>query len=207
MNKEEKQLRASMPVDLGDNLVMRFAKQGDAPALIDLAFHVLDEGEQDYPAIKTFMEDFFDGKVPYYSYDDFTVVEETDTGKIVSSMCTFSETWRYSGAPFQVGRPVLVMTAESHRRRGLVRQQFDVIHKLSAARGDVMCCITGISSFYRQFGYEMALNLGGGYRIVEPMFPPLKPGTEDDYVIRYPDSQEDRRFIRHLHETTFQEWP
>jgi hypothetical protein len=43
-----------------------------------------------------------------------------------------------------------------------VRAQFEVIHALSAARGELVQAITGIPWYYRQFGYEMTLELGGG---------------------------------------------
>ena len=38
------------------------------------------------------------------------------------------------------------------------------VHRWSAERGDLVQAITGIPAFYRQFGYDMALDLGGGRR-------------------------------------------
>ena len=39
-----------------------------------------------------------------------------------------------------------------------MQKQFDVIHAVSAQRGELMQGITGIPWYYRQFGYEMALD-------------------------------------------------
>ncbi len=63
--------------------------------------------------------------------------------------------------PIKVGRIELVGTDPAYRRQGLIRQQMDAIHKRSAAKGEMIQAITGIPWYYRQFGYEMALNLGG----------------------------------------------
>ncbi len=165
-----------------------------------MAFHALDEGDENAPFVKIYVQDWVDGKFPILRHEDMTVVEDTDTGKIVSSMCLFSETWRYGETPIKVGRPELVMTHEDYRRRGLIRNQFEIIHALSQQRGEVMQVITGIPSLYRFFGYELSLELGGGYRIYPPSFPKLKDECADDYRLREPVNEADRAFIRELHE-------
>jgi len=94
----------------------------------------------------------------------------------------------------------MVMTHADYRRRGLVRKQFEVIHALSERRGEVMQVITGIPSLYRQFGYELSLQLGGGYRIHPPGFPSLPDDAADEFRLRTPTSAADRAFVRQLHE-------
>ena len=96
------------------------------------------------------------------------IVEEAATGRIVSSMNLISQTWTYDGIPFGVGRPELVGTEPEYRKRGLVRTQFEVVHALSAERGEMVQAITGIPYYYRQFGYEMAMGLGGGRQATRP---------------------------------------
>ena len=49
--------------------------------------------------------DLLRGDHPTMGADDFTIVEDTTTGKIVSSMNLIPQTWRYEGIPFGVGRP------------------------------------------------------------------------------------------------------
>ena len=103
------------------------------------------------------------GDHPTTSAGDFTiVVDENADDQIVSSMNLISQVWLYEGIPLGVGRPELVATDPNYRRRGLVREQFAAVHAKSAARGELVQAITGIPWYYRQFGYGMALDLGGG---------------------------------------------
>ena len=89
-------------------------------------------------------------------------------------MLLIPQTWTYAGLPFGVGRPEMVATDPAYRRRGLVREQFDMVHALSAALGHSAQGITGIPYFYRQFGYEYALDLGGGKLLTFDAIPTLK---------------------------------
>ena len=117
--------------------------------------------------------DLLSGAHPTFGVDDFTIVEDRNSGEIVSSMSLISQTWAYEGIPFGVGRPELVGTDPSYRARGLVRAQFEVAHEWSRQRGEHMQVITGIPYFYRQFGYEMGLELGGGRSGGEAHLPKL----------------------------------
>ena len=94
-------------------------------------------------------------------------------GRIVSSLCLIPQTWSYGGVPFGVGRVELVGTLPEYRRRGLIRRQMEEVHRWSAALGHPVQIITGIANFYRQFGYEQGLPMGGarGRR------PPADPGA------------------------------
>ena len=94
------------------------------------------------------------------------------------------QTWTYEGIEFGVGRPELVGTLPEFRNRGLVRTQFEEIHKWSAERGDMVQGITGIPYYYRLFGYEMALDLAGRRFGYEANVPKLKDGEEEPYRIR-----------------------
>lgn len=187
------------PQNLGNGLQLRWATPADNPQLVELAFQVLDEGETTSPFVKIFVQDWVDDKFPLLRHEDITVVEDTSNGKIVSSMCLFSEVWHYGEIPFKVGRPELVMTHDDYRRNGLIRKQFEVIHALSEARGELMQVITGIPSFYRLLGYELSLELGGGYRIYPPSFPKLPPERTDDFHLRPAVSDADRGFIKDIH--------
>lgn len=189
-----------LPHEIDNDLILRWATPNDNQQLIDLAFHALDEGEKEFPFVKIFVQDWVDGKFPILRHEDMTVVEDTTQGKIVSSMCLFSEIWRYGETLFKIGRPELVMTHVDYRRRGLIRAQFEVIHALSALRGEVMQVITGIPSLYRKFGYELSLDLGGGYRIYPPSFPKLQDDEAANFKLRTPTSDSDRAFVRRLHE-------
>lgn len=134
--------------------------------------------------VAAWTRDLLRGDHPTFGPGDFTIVEERATGRIVSSAALISQSWSYAGIPFKVGRPELVGTAPEHRRRGLVRAQFDVIHGWSAGRGELVQAITGIPYYYRQFGYEMAMALGGGRAVAGTLIPRLKEGQVEPYRAR-----------------------
>jgi hypothetical protein len=129
--------------------------------------------------------DLLRGDHPTVAPGDFTVVEDTRRGAIVSTLCLISQTWSYDGIPFGVGQPELVGTHPDYRRRGLVRAQFAWIHRWSAERGQLVQGITGIPWYYRQFGYEHGgLALGAGRTGYLPHVPELKDGQPESYRLR-----------------------
>src|SRR5512135_1012049 len=122
------------------------------------------------------------GKHPTFGVGDFTIVENSQTGEIVSALNLIPQTWTYAGIPFKVGRPELVGTLPEYRNRGLVRKQFEVIHQWSKENGDMLLGITGIPYYYRLFGYEMAMNLGGGRAGFPTHIPRLDEGEGEPYL-------------------------
>lgn len=158
MNKPNQPL----PHNLPDGLHLRWATAADIPQLCDFNAHIHEETPEEKDIIRHWVEDLTNGQHPTASINDFTVVVN-DAGEIISSLCTIPQTWAYDGIPFPVGRIELVGTREAYRQRGLVRRQMAAVHAKGAARGEQMQVITGIPWYYRLFGYEMALNLGGGH--------------------------------------------
>ncbi len=124
------------------------------------------------------------GHHPTFRPSDFIIVEDTATGKIVSSMCLISQTWTYEGVPFPFGQPDIVSTDPAYRRRGLVRFQINEVHRWSAERGELVQGITGIPWYYRQFGYEMALSLDASRAALRSSVPSLKEGERELYRFR-----------------------
>lgn len=152
-----------LPRHLGDGLVLRWGTPADAEELgaFNVRIHS-DNPEEPEEFLANWTHNLMSGRHPTTSAGDFTVVvDEKEGGRIVSSMNLISQTWAYGGIPFGFGRPELVGTDDSYRRRGLVRAQFEAIHAKSAAKGELVQGITGIPWYYRQFGYDMALDLGG----------------------------------------------
>jgi hypothetical protein len=172
--------------ELGEGLVLRRSTIADADALFDFnsRIHSEDGPEKPDERIGAWARDLLRGDHPTFGLGDFTIVEESETGKIVSSMNLISQTWAYEGIPFKVGRPEMVGTLPEYRNRGLVRKQFEVIHQWSLERGELLQAITGIPYYYRIFGYEMALNLSGGRAGYKPQVTRLKEGEEEAYTFR-----------------------
>lgn len=151
-----------LPQQLPDGLLLRWATPADRSALAEFNGLIHEEGPNETGIIRRWVEDLTDGRHPTADISDFTLVEEPTTGRIVSSLCTIPQTWLYEDVPVTVGRPELVGTLAEYRQRGLVRLQMEAIHAKGVARGELLQGITGIPWYYRQFGYEMALDLGGG---------------------------------------------
>jgi hypothetical protein len=185
--------------DLGNGLVMRRATSEDAEVLAEFNGNIHGENEVDRQHIAAWTRDLLARPHPTLSPDDFTIVEETATGRIVSSMNLIPQTWTYEGIEFRVGRPELVGTLPEFRNHGLVRAQFEAIHKWSAERGDMVQGITGIPYYYRLFGYEMALDLAGRRVGYEPNVPKRKEGDVEPYRIR-PAAEADVAFIAEVYE-------
>jgi hypothetical protein len=170
--------------DLGNGLIMRRSTAEDAEALAEFNGRIHGENPEDAARVSAWTHDLLSRPHPTLNADDFTIIEETATGRIVSSMNLIPQTWSYEGIEFGVGRPELVGTAPEYRNRGLVRAQFEEIHKWSAERGHWVQAITGIPYYYRLYGYEMALDLAGRRFGFEPNVPKLKDGETEPYHIR-----------------------
>jgi GNAT superfamily N-acetyltransferase len=201
-------MNANVIRNLGDGLILRRSTAEDAGRLV--AFHgdvhseAGAEGPDEYVA--AWVRDLMRGDHPVFDVGGFTIVEDTRSGAIVSSLCLIPQIWSYGGVRFAVGRPELVATHPDYRNRGLVRAQFELIHEWSASRGHKMQAITGIPYFYRQFGYEMGLALGGGCAGYGPQVPKPKEGEEDSFYVR-PATEADLPFIARVYEHGNKRYP
>ena len=193
---------SSLPRDLQNGLVIRRAAPSDIPALIDFQSRVHSDAgwDQPDPAIATLVQDLLQGEVPHPSVtpESFTIVESVRTGQIASAMEMVSQTWNYGGIPFGVGRLELIGTHPEYRNRGLARTQIEEQHRWSQAQGHLVQTIVGIPYFYRQFGYEMALPMGGGRAGFLPNLPPLTDDRPEPYRVR-PAQEKDLPFIASLY--------
>lgn len=186
--------------NLDGGLILRRSSWADTEALVDFNSRIhyeREDGKRD-ERIAAWTRDLMERPHPTFTDRDFTIVEDTSTGKIVSTMNLISQIWSYGGIHFGVGRPELVGTLPEYRNRGLVRAQFEIIHQWSADRGEKLQAITGIPYFYRLFGYEMVLSLGGGRAGFKPQIPKQKKGEAEPYLIRQA-REDDLPFISNLY--------
>ena len=183
----------SFAVDLGAGLQMRTATIDDADAIVDFNTRVFDH------RVTAWTSDLLSKRHPTVQPDDFTIVEDTRTGAIVSSMCLISQHWAYSGIPLKVGRFELIGTDPEYRRRGLIRKQFELAHARSERKGELLHVITGVDWFYRQFGYELGPRLWGSRSIVDVDLRDLPDGGVDACQLR-PATALDIAFIRHVYD-------
>lgn len=188
--------------DLGDGLVLRSATPDDTDALVHLQIHAFahpDTGELDTP-VGGWTRDLMSGKHPTFKPQDFLVVQDTKTGELVSCSCLISQTWTLEDIPFGVGRVEIVCTNAAYRKRGLVREQFRVLHEWSAQRGEMIQAITGIPFYYRQFGYEFAIEIMAPRRTFVPQqIPELKPDSSEKFRLRRAE-RTDFPFVAEMYE-------
>jgi hypothetical protein len=172
--------------DLGGGLVLRWSTAADRDRLNQLYSYVFRDKADDPPnqVLPHWIGDLMSGRHPLLGPGDFALVEDTDREQIVTATCLLEQTWEYAGIPFAVGRPEVVATHPEYRNRGLVRAVFELIHARSAAFGHLAQGITGIYYYYRQFGYEYALDLGGSRSTYFAAIPQLKEGEAEPYSLR-----------------------
>lgn len=165
--------------DLGNGLVCRWSTAADVEKIGLFLGQVWRESAEAPPHPRAINETrmYMTGDFPFMDANDFALVEDTSLpgNPVAACACFWRHQWSFAGIPFGVGRPENVATAPAYRNRGLVRAIFAMHHARSAAEGHLMQAITGIAYFYRQFGYEYVLDLGG-YRVT---YLPLIPEKSD----------------------------
>jgi hypothetical protein len=194
--------------DLGGGLRLRWSRSEDIPAIYDLVGRVFRENDEApfYKAQANWIPELMGGDYPHMGPGDFALIEDIRPGeaRLVAITCYWHHTWEYAGIPFRVGRPEFVATLPAYRQRGLVRALFAEVHARSQAEGDLAQAITGISYFYRQFGYEYALNLAGGRTVPLSLLPVARQAVPEAYLLR--DAlEEDIPLLQTLYKQQMQE--
>jgi hypothetical protein len=178
--------------DLGDGLRLRWSTPEDLDRLVALYCNVYRPREDapPNPLVGPWVRDMMGGRHPHITAYDFALVEDTRTENIVAATCLLANDVTYEHIPFTMGRPEVVATEIPYRNRSLQRAIFGLIHARSAARGHLVQGITGIPNFYRQFGYEFAIELEATRQIYFSALPLPKPGEPAPYGLR-PATEDD----------------
>ncbi len=174
--------------ELGRGLIQRWSTQEDTEKIAQLCGVVFRDGE-DEPLNLFVMDEVrqhMSGDFPLMGPGDYAVIE--DTGKegnpLVACTCLWRREWEYEGIAFGVGQPEFVATHPDYRNRGLIRALFDMVHARSEAEGHLVQGITGIPYFYRQFGYEYALELEGRRVTYLSLIPKAEGSAPEAYALR-----------------------
>ena len=174
--------------EIGEGLIQRWSTPEDTENIAQLIGLVYRDKE-DEPLNLRAMDNVrrhTSGDFPLMGPGDYGLIE--DTGKegnpLVACTCLWRQEWEYEGIAFSVGQPEFVATHPDYRNRGLVRALFDMVHTRSEAEGHLVQAITGISYFYRQFGYEYALELEGRRVTYLSHIPKAQESTPEPYSLR-----------------------
>jgi hypothetical protein len=79
--------------DLGEGLIIRRSTAEDAKPLAQFNAEVHSEDEGDEKGLIDWTLDLLSGESPTFDVGDFTIVEDTRSGQIVSCACLISQTW------------------------------------------------------------------------------------------------------------------
>ena len=174
--------------DLGDGLVLRWSTPDDTENIVELVSTVFRD-RADEPLnqpLGYLMRELMSGTHPVMGPGDFALVEDTrkQGNPLVACTCLWRHAWEYEGIPFRIGRPEIVASDPDYRNRRLIRAVFEVIHARSEADGHLVQAITGIPYFYRLFGYEYALDLGGRRSVYVSLIPQIDEGTPEPFSLR-----------------------
>jgi hypothetical protein len=144
------------------------------------AFNALIHGE---PAVADMTRGLIQ-RHPNTRPEEWPFIEDESTGQIVSSLCLIPWTWHYEEVTLKAGEMGIVGTLEPYRRRGLIRA-LDGYFKTLLRDGEYhLSHIQGIPYYYRQFGYEYALPLEGGWQIRGDQMPDDLPTEAQGYHFR-----------------------
>lgn len=174
--------------DLGDGLLLRWSTSDDTESIAQLVSSVFrDRAEEPLNTpLGHLMRELMSGTHPLMGVGDFALVEDVHKqgNPLVACTCLWRHTWEYEGIPFGIGRPEIVATDPAYRNRRLIRAIFDLIHARSEAEGHLVQAITGIPYFYRLFGYEYALDLGGRCSVYISLIPAASEGAPEPFTLR-----------------------
>jgi GNAT superfamily N-acetyltransferase len=121
---------------------------------------------------------------PHTRPEHWLFVEDGDTGQVISSLCLIPWTWRYEDVVLKTGEMGIVGTLETYRRRGLIRALIGRFDELLREGDYDLSHVQGIPYFYRQFGYEYAIPLEGGWRVEPHLIPAASPDEPPRHTFR-----------------------
>lgn len=95
---------------------------------------------------------------PEMTFDDFNMVEDAQTGELLSTTGLIPWLCRYEEIPLRAAMLEMVVTHPQHRHRGLIRLQMKPFHQRVSEQGYDISIIEGIPYYYRQYGYTYAID-------------------------------------------------
>ena len=184
--------------------MIRSATPADADRLAEFCAEVFKDEPSGTEAywIAEWIRDLLSKPHPTLNTDDVMVVEDVAKKRIVSTTTYMSQTLSYDGIEFEIGRPEIVGSSSEYRNRGLIRKQFEIMHRWGDERGHLAQIIDGIPTYYRQFGYEYAIaNVGGRYAPIQS-FPTWGEDEKRPFRLRDATSDDIPFITRILNDST-----
>ncbi len=184
--------------DLGDGLLLRRATERDIDAIAEFQA-VVHQDPPDFepqPFLVHWTRELMDGSHPRASARDWLLVHDTTHGRIAAAQCLVPMEARFSGVPLRAAQVELVGTHPEHRRRGLIRRMMNEMHGWADAAGCDLTLIDGIPWYYRQFGYEMAVEDRAARNVPRGALPRERPDEASRVKLRRATADDLARFER-----------
>ncbi|TFG63026.1 MAG: GNAT family N-acetyltransferase, partial [Spirochaetales bacterium] len=89
--------------------------------------------------------------------DNFQIIENPETGEIVSTTCFMPWKLNFGGVSLESAMPEMILTKPSHRKMGLAGIQMNRLALSMKERQFDLSILWGIPYYYRQFGYSYAV--------------------------------------------------
>ena len=176
--------------DLGGNLIMRNASTEDIPALLEHFKIVHGEGVVDQ--LRVMLECY-----PRFTWEDSFIIKNSSSGEVVSCVILVENAWVLDGIQVPSVEMEAVGTLDAYRNKGHIRLLNEKFEERASQHNPLIQTVAGIPYFYRNFGYEYAANLGGGYNVNPNLIPRLPDGEEESVTFKLVTSGNFKEFLRY----------
>jgi GNAT superfamily N-acetyltransferase len=185
------------PIKLKDGLALTIPQNDDDIERLGAFNGRVHEGEDLDGLVRALIREHPYGKKRYWWY-----IEETRTKRIVSALSLIPWRVNFCGAVLDAAELGFVGTLPAFRKQGLSRLLTNHFHETVEQEGFAFSFLQGIPFYYRQFGYEYAVQLENHFLL------PLSrlPGRRESPVIRRAVSADTPR-LRELYEKSMRAYP
>jgi hypothetical protein len=114
---------------------------------------------------------------PGASYADYQLIEDQQSGEIVSTTCLIPWILDYEGISLRAGQLEQVLSRPDYRRHGLVKLQIRRFMQVVRERQLDVSFIWGIPFYYRQYGYTYCLD-GNAFELLPTACIPDAPAGQ-----------------------------
>ncbi|MHA3963526.1 MAG: GNAT family N-acetyltransferase [Candidatus Thorarchaeota archaeon SMTZ1-45] len=167
---------------------MRNASRDDIPALLEHFKGVHGEGVIDQ--LRVMLE-----RYPRFSWEDCFIIENPNSGEVVSCVMLLQNAWTLDGIEVPSVEMEAVGTLNAYRYRGHIHLLNEKFEERAAQLHPVIQTIAGIPYFYRNFGYEYAARLGGGYAVNPSLIPKIPEGEREPVTFKAVTSRNFKEFL------------
>ena len=143
------------------------------------------KSEEDYEALYKMMDASFEDEDvrgitrrfvenhPDMGNENFFMVKKGD--EVAAGLLLLPQTWIIDGVEIKVAEMGCVGTRPEHRRKRLQEILNDKFDSYAKENGYDLCALAGIPYFYRQFGYQYAIELNFSAEIDAKKIPDTEP--------------------------------